>query len=97
MLRLAGARNAVQGVDGCEPLTDEAVIAAAPDVIRMMDRGGDDDAAAEDITAHTALALTPAGARRQVIRMNVLNLLGFGPRSGDAALDLNARLRAALV
>ncbi len=97
MLRLAGAQNAVQGVDGYKPLTDEAVIAAAPDVILMMDRGGDHGAAVADIAAHPALALTPAGARWQVIRMDGLYLLGFGPRSGDAALDLNARLRAALV
>ncbi len=93
MIELAGGTNAVTGLEGYKPLTDEAAIAAAPDVILMMDRGGDHAATRADIETHPALRLTPAGAQGQVITMNGLYLLGFGPRTGDAALELNAHLQ----
>lgn len=94
MIGIAGGVNAVEGVEGYKPLTDEAAIAAAPDVILMMDRGGDHAVTLRDIQAHPALALTPAGAAGRVVVMDGLYLLGFGPRTGDAALDLTMRLRA---
>ncbi|WP_103333826.1 heme/hemin ABC transporter substrate-binding protein [Pseudotabrizicola formosa] len=96
MIALAGGVNAVEGLSGYKPLTDEAVIAAAPDVILAMDRGGELAVEAADLLAHPALALTPAGQRSQVVRMDGLYLLGFGPRTGAAALELNAALRQAL-
>jgi iron complex transport system substrate-binding protein len=96
MIELAGGTNAVTGFDGYKPLTDEAAIAAAPEVILMMDRGGDHAVTMADVAAHPALRLTPAGAAGRVVTMNGLFLLGFGPRSGEAALALNAQLRAAL-
>lgn len=92
IIRLAGAENAVQGVDGYKPLTDEAITAAAPDVILMMKRGTDDNghaAAAEALMANPAIAATPAAESGSVIRMDGLYLLGFGPRTGRAALDLH--------
>jgi iron complex transport system substrate-binding protein len=42
-----------------------------------------------------ALATSPAAAREGILRMDGLYLLGFGPRTGQAALDLNAALYAA--
>lgn len=93
MIDLAGGTNAVTGLDGYKPLTDEAAIAAAPDLILMMDRGGDHAVTLADITAHPALRLTPAGAQGAVVTMDGLYLLGFGPRTGDAALELNSHLR----
>ena len=95
MITLAGGVNAVTGLQGYKPLTDEAAIAAAPDVILAMDRGGDLALEASELVAHPALGLTPAGQKGRVVRMDGLYLLGFGPRTGAAALDLNAILRAA--
>ncbi|MDO5705930.1 MAG: ABC transporter substrate-binding protein [Paracoccus sp. (in: a-proteobacteria)] len=95
MIRLAGAHNAVTGFSGYKPLTDEAIIAAAPDVIVVMDRGdGSTDPAAQrtEIMAMPAIATTPAARKGRLIRMNGLYLLGFGPRTGAAALDLHRAL-----
>lgn len=97
MIALAGGVNAVEGFSGYKPLTDEAAIAAAPDVILAMDRGGEMALEVADLVAHPALALTPAGEAAQVVRMDGLYLLGFGPRTGEAALELNAALQAAIV
>lgn len=95
MLALAGAENAVTEFEGYKPLTDEAVIAAAPDVIVMMDRGGDHGATAEALFAMPAVATTPAAARKALVRMDGLYLLGFGPRTGAAVEDLSRAMQAA--
>lgn len=92
MIEMAGATNAVTAFDGYKPMTDEAVIAAAPDAILMMERGGDHDSAADDLLQMPSIATTPAAQTRAVIRMDGLYLLGFGPRTADAVSDLNRAL-----
>lgn len=92
IIRLAGGANAITGFEGYKPLTDEAIITAAPDVILMMDRGGDHGASADQLFALPALATTPAAAARRVVRMDGLLLLGFGPRTGEAVERLSEAL-----
>ncbi|MFV0408528.1 MAG: hemin ABC transporter substrate-binding protein [Paracoccus sp. (in: a-proteobacteria)] len=92
IIRMAGADNAVQGVNGYRPLTDEAITAAAPDVILTMERGGGTESlniADEELLSLPALATAPAARSGAVIRMDGLYLLGFGPRTGKAALELH--------
>ena len=88
IIALSGGVNAGAGFAGYKQMTDEAVIAAAPDVVLMMDREGDLAVADADLWAHPALALTPAGQAKAVIRMDGMLLLGFGPRSPQAATAL---------
>jgi iron complex transport system substrate-binding protein len=57
-------------------------------VILMMDREGDLSISDADILAHPALAETPAGKTGQIIRMDGMLMLGFGPRTPDAARQL---------
>ena len=92
MIELAGGQNAVTGYSGYKQMTDEAVIEAAPEVILMMDRRGNHDFDAETLFGHPAIATTPAAKSRDVIRMDGLYLLGFGPRTADAIADLAKRL-----
>ncbi len=92
MIALAGGTNAITGFTGYKQLSDEAVAAAAPDVILMMDRGGDHGAPDEVLLRMPAILPTPAARDGAVIRMNGLYLLGFGPRTGQAVRDLNAAL-----
>lgn len=92
IITLAGAVNAAQGFDGWKQITDEAVIAASPDVILMMDRGGDQAVTEADVRAHPALSLTPAVEQGHILRMDGMLLLGFGPRTPKAAADLHAAI-----
>ncbi|MGR3603550.1 MAG: heme/hemin ABC transporter substrate-binding protein [Heliomarina sp.] len=92
MIELVGATNAMQGFSGYKTVTGEAVIAAAPDVILMMDRSGDHAMADDDLFAHPAIATTPAGENRAVIRMDGMRLLGFSVRTPEAAQELIAAL-----
>ncbi|MBN9889412.1 heme/hemin ABC transporter substrate-binding protein [Salipiger abyssi] len=88
IIEMAGGVNALAGVEGYKPLSDEAVTAAAPDVILMMDRDGDHAASAEELFALPALAVTPAAETGALIKMDGLKLLGFGPRTGAAVAEL---------
>ncbi|WP_289152042.1 ABC transporter substrate-binding protein [uncultured Salipiger sp.] len=92
IIAMAGGVNALEGVTGYKPLSDEAAAAAAPDVILMMDRGGDHGASADELFALPALAVTPAAETRSLVQMDGLKLLGFGPRTGEAVSELAAAL-----
>jgi iron complex transport system substrate-binding protein len=95
IIRLAGGVNAVEGFEGYKQIADEAVLTAAPDVILIMDREGDMAIANADILAHPALAESPAGQAGRIVRMDGMLMLGFGPRTPEAALALNAALYGA--
>ncbi len=88
IIALAGAINAVQDYSGYKALTEEAIIDAAPDVILMMDRGGDHGATNAELINHPAIALTEAGKNHAIIRLEGSYLLGFGPRTASAVGEL---------
>lgn len=91
MIALAGGVNAVGDLVGYKPITDEGLIAAAPDVVLVMGRG-EHALTAEDVFALPGLAASPAAADGRLVTMDGLYLLGFGPRTPQAALDLLAAL-----
>ncbi len=94
LIRMAGGVNAISEFDGYKQITDEAVGLAAPDVILMMDRGGDHGVADDDLFALPAIRLTPAAQTRSVVRLDGLLMLGFGPRTAEAVRLLNDALYA---
>lgn len=94
MIRLAGAENAVTGYDGYKPLTAEAVVTAAPDVIVFTEKGLAGVGGVDAALALPGIALTPAGRARAIVAMDDLFLLGFGPRTGRAVQALAQLLRA---
>lgn len=92
MIRLAGGTNAATGFAGYRQITDEAVLTAAPDAILVMDAEGDRTITDGDILSHPALAQTPAARAGAILRMDGLLLLGFGPRTPQAAAQLFDKL-----
>jgi iron complex transport system substrate-binding protein len=95
IIRLAGGINAADAVEGYKPMTDEAVIGAAPDVVLTMARGSH-ALTADDIFALPAFRLTPAAARRRLVTMDGLLLLGFGPRTPEAGFELMSAVHGPL-
>jgi iron complex transport system substrate-binding protein len=79
------------GLDGMRPMTDEAMIAADPDLILVMTDGiasvGGVDGLLE---SKPAIALTAAGQHRRFVDMADGEILSFGPRTADV-LDALAR------
>ncbi|WP_425280281.1 heme/hemin ABC transporter substrate-binding protein [Roseivivax halodurans] len=92
IIRLAGAENAMRGFQGYKQVSDEAVAAAAPDVVLMMDRSGEHAVSDETLFASPALRTTPAARSGTVLRMDGLKLLGFGPRTAQAVEELSTAL-----
>lgn len=92
LIRMAGGINAISEYEGYKQITDEAVGLAAPDVILMMDRGGDHGIADDELFDMPAIRLTPAAQSRAVVRMDGLLMLGFGPRTAEAITRLNDAL-----
>lgn len=89
IIALAGAQNAVTEYPGYKALSEEAITIAAPDAIVMMDRAGAQAASDEELLAHPAIALTPAGKNKAIYRLDGAYLLGFGPRTAAAATELS--------
>ena len=92
IIEMAGAVNAIDGYTGYKQVSDEAIIAAAPDVILMMDRGGNFAITDEELFAQPGILSTPAGAERKAIRMDGSYLLNFGPRTAASVSDLATAL-----
>lgn len=88
IIELAGAVNAISDCSGYKALTEEAIIEAAPDVILMMDRGGDHGATDAELVGNPAIALTEAGRNHAIIWLEGSYLLGFGPRTASAVSEL---------
>lgn len=79
------------GWEGMRPVTAEALVQAAPDVVLVMTGGlastGGVDGLLERLPA---LAATPAGQHRRIVDMADTEILGFGPRT-PAVVDALAR------
>ncbi|MNX90626.1 Hemin-binding periplasmic protein HmuT precursor [compost metagenome] len=92
MIRLAGGTNALSEFGGYKPLTAEAVVKAAPDVILITAIGASSLGGVDAILQLPGVSLTPAGKNRRVVAMDDVELLTFGPRTGRAIAQLNAGL-----
>ena len=87
IIRLSGARNAIDGYNGYKLLTDEAIINSSPDLILMMGHSGI-SATVEDLYKIPAVETTPAFKHKAIKQMDGLYLLGFGPRTPLAVREV---------
>jgi iron complex transport system substrate-binding protein len=68
------------GWQGMRPLTDEGLVAAAPDLVLMMTGGLESVDGVDGLLEHVpALAQTPAGQNRRIVDMSDTQILSFGP------------------
>ena len=79
LIAYAGARNAF-AAEGYKPLSPEAAVAAAPDIIVTTDHGLATAGGAAGLLRAPGLAQTPAGRAQRVVSIEILLALGFGPR-----------------
>ena len=79
------------GIVGSRPMTDEAMVAAAPDLILVMTGGLESMGGVDGVLdSLTAVALTPAGTNQRFVDMADAAVLSFGPRT-PGVLDALAR------
>ena len=89
VINMTGGRNAMTDVTGWKPASSESIIAAAPDFIVISRRGLGAFGELEDLRQHPALRLTPAALSGNIVVMDGMQMLGFGPRTLDAAVSLS--------
>jgi iron complex transport system substrate-binding protein len=90
MIKAAGGVNAIEGYEGYRPLTAESVVAAQPDIILLTERSLSSIKGQEALWKIPSLSLTPAGKTKRSVVIGDLKLLGFGPRAGEAILELRS-------
>lgn len=79
------------GLEGMRPMTDEAMVAANPDLILVMTGGLDSVGGVSGLLeARPAVALTEAGKNQRFVEMDDGEILSFGPRT-VTVLDALAR------
>lgn len=96
IIRLAGGVNAAQGYTGYRPLTPESVIASRADFVLVTNQTVQALGGIEAIRDQPALGQTPAGKHGRILAFDTLLLLGFGPRTPKAAVELAEALHPGL-
>ncbi len=98
VITAAGGINvgAESGAEGYFPVTAEALVAAAPDVILVTQGGLASVGGMQGLLAVPGVAQTPAGENERIIAFDDLYFLGFGPRIGDAIHDVALALHPEL-
>lgn len=84
IIRAAGLQNAMQGFSRYRPLSQEGVIASAPDLLLVTTDGVQSIGGQENLWQLPGIALTPAGKNRRVLIVDDMALLGFGLETPQA-------------
>ena len=88
IIRLAGGTNAIDAYSGYRPLTPEAVIASRADFVLVTRQTVQAMGGLEAVLNQPSLRQTPAGRAGKILQFDTLLLLGFGPRTPQAAQEL---------
>ncbi|WP_349281090.1 heme/hemin ABC transporter substrate-binding protein [Polaromonas hydrogenivorans] len=94
MLDYAGLVNAftdgqASAFAGYRPMTAEALVSAAPELIITTTQGIEASGGLDKFWSRPGLALTPAYQRRALVALDALYLIGFGPRLPQAVAELH--------
>jgi iron complex transport system substrate-binding protein len=88
IIRAAGLQNAMQGFNRYRPLSQEGVIASAPDMLLVTTTGIQSLGDLKQLWTLPGVALTPAGKNRKVLIVDDMTLLGFGLDTPEALAKL---------
>lgn len=93
MIELAGADNAAATITDFKPLTPEALLTINPDVILLFDTGLQSLGGIDGLLKVEGISATNAGKNQKIITMDGQLLSGFGPRLGEAVVELHNKLK----
>ena len=88
LISMTGGVNVMSSFEGWKPVSTEAIIEAKPDFILITERGLSSFKTIENLGKHPSLALTPASKNNNIIVMDGMAMLGFGPRTIKSAKDI---------
>ncbi|MBP2171209.1 iron complex transport system substrate-binding protein [Erwinia toletana] len=90
----AGVQNAMGNIQRYQPLSQEGVIASAPDLVVVSVSGMDKIGSEENLWKLPGLAMTPAGKNKQLLVVDDMALLGFGLDTPGAIVKLRKAAEA---
>lgn len=96
-LRMASVRNAFADVTGWKPMSAEAMASAGPDYVVVTERITDSGGGVDRVLTNPAMMGALSGKTRpgeRLIAMDGMAMLGFGPRTLNAAHELARRIHA---
>jgi iron complex transport system substrate-binding protein len=96
IIELAGCQNAVKGFDDFKTLSPEILSESNPDVILMFTSGMESIEGENGLLNIPGVKNTNAGKNKAFIAMDGQYLSGFGPRLGNAVLELNTKIKELL-
>lgn len=91
-IALAGGHNVGEGFDGYKPVSAEALVNMAPQVVVLMREFEQVVGGIDGVLRQPGMAQTPAGRARRVVFVDGQALLGFGPRNAEAEQHLQRTL-----
>ena len=94
LISLVGGINPLSSFEGWKPVGTESIIQAEPDLIIISERGLKGFGTIEELKNHPALYLTPAAQNNNILALDGMASLGFGPRTIDTALQIAKILNA---
>ena len=86
---MMGVKNAFNSFEGWKPVGIESIIKASPDYILISNRGAHSFGNIEMLNNHHAIKHTPAAKNNNIIALDGMEMLGFGPRTINTALKLS--------
>lgn len=90
-ISMFGGVNSVKFA-GWKPVGPEAIISADPDMIVITQRGLTNYGTLQEFKNHPYLRLTKAAKNNNILTMDGMEMLGFGPRTIDAAVAVAKQL-----
>ncbi|MEN7342135.1 MAG: ABC transporter substrate-binding protein [Pseudomonadota bacterium] len=93
LLQMMAAENALAAVNGWKPVSVESMLAADPEFLVIPQRGLDAAGGVDGLVDHPTLKFTRAAREGRIYAMDGMAMLGFGPRTLDAAARLSQEVR----
>lgn len=94
MLEAAGLRNAGAALEGYQPFNAEALLLADPDVLIVPTTTAEGLGGLEALLSLPSVAATTAARTGNVVVVDLLAFIGFGPRAGQALAEVMEQARA---
>ncbi len=90
-IKMTGGINVMSSFEGWKPVSTESIIEASPDFIIISNRGLSSFKTVEKLGQHPTLVFTPASKKNNIIALDGMAMLGFGPRTISSAKEVALR------
>ena len=88
VLEMSGAKNVFDVFSGWKPISLESMATSNPEFIVIPERGMQMAGGMDAVFDHPAVKVTEAGQKGNILSVDGMSLLGFGPRTLDTAVTI---------